>query len=261
MKHLTPSLKYILAGLLCLVMTFSTALAQDAKAPMSTNPAPDTEQFQQENEKTARKLGNFYVRPTHPNAISPSVIIVEMKPGDTLKDSISIENPTEYEMTLNVHGADSALTAEGEFTVEAMDKIPDEFGSWVTFEEPNITLLPKETREVNFTLHIPEDIPYGEYQGGMAVTQTGNRSGKGIQISTTIAMGVKVTVTADPQPIPAYPGSATAVEGTNVFGTPTPYFWGSVGIFALGVAYFVYGTLRERKKKKQQVSVETTDNA
>jgi hypothetical protein len=248
MTHTHSTLRNIVSFLLCFALTAATAFAQDTQTGMSKETAPLDAQGQTENVAAARKLGNFYVRPAHPNAITPSVIILEMKPGDTLNDAISIENPTDYEMTLSVRGADSALTAEGEFTVEAMDKIADEFGSWVTFEESTVTLLPKETKEVKYTLHVPEDTPYGVYQGGMAVTQTGNRSGKGVQISTTIAMGAKITVTATPNAIPKL-GETNVLSNINT-ATTTPYFWGSLALFIAGIAYFVYGTIRERKKKQ-----------
>jgi len=229
-------------------LTAATCLAQGtAQQAMSVNPSTPQMPSQTEINDQVKKLGNFHITPLTKNAVKPSWILKEMKPGDTAEDTIVLENTNTYPITLNLRASDATTTSDGKFTIQASDKTPVELGSWIKLDQTDITLQPTEKKEVKYTIHVPATIAYGEYKGGLAAKQDGDRNAKGILIATTIALPMQITVTKDPQPIPLLQEKDVF---TSILASENPYFWGSLGVFILGIAYFIYGTIRDMKKKK-----------
>lgn len=239
-----PSYKKILAAILLgLGLTASTCLAQSTQPDMSVNPVSAEAPSQAEINKS---FGNFHLSRSTINSIKPGWALAEIKPGDSVTDSIIAVNENPSEITIRLSGRDSIKKEDGTFGIQALDKIPVELGSWITLEETDIVIPPNESKEVKYTLTVPETTALGIYQGGIAATQTRDRDAKGILIHATVVQPVQITVTNDPQPIPLITPPNLF---TSILSSGTPYLWGSTALFVAGVIYFIYGTIREKKKK------------
>jgi|WetSurMetagenome_2_1015567.scaffolds.fasta_scaffold119893_2 hypothetical protein len=204
------------------------------------NPPPDV----------IKKLGGYKIYPANPNTIHPGQIVAEIKPGDQYEDSFMLNNTTDHEIKLVLYPSDSK-TVDGTYTMKVDYEPQENVGKWTTFEEKEVILQPKEKHQVKFTMVIPPDAKSDDYKGGFSAVQYQEppKDKGGVVYSTRIVMTVNLKVTNNPQPVPK--ASQSDLLTSVLSGTNTPYFWGSLGVFLLGIAYFIYGTIRERKKKKQ----------
>lgn len=95
--------------------------------------------------------------------VSPPVIELNAKPGDTIKERFRLRNnqTTPVDLGIDVKKLSSDATS-GE-PVPAEPTKDDEFVSWLTVDPSTVTVLPKEWQDVNFSLKIPENAAYGYY--------------------------------------------------------------------------------------------------
>lgn len=93
--------------------------------------------------------------------VSPPVIELNAKPGDTIKERFRLRNnqTTPVDLGIDVKKLSSDATS-GE-PVPAEPTKDDEFVSWLTVDPSTVTVLPKEWQDVNFSLKIPENAAYG----------------------------------------------------------------------------------------------------
>jgi len=98
--------------------------------------------------------------------------VVEADPGDTIRDSLVVENLGSVELVLGVYASDAFNTADGELDLLPADEEPVDVGSWVTFERPSITVSAGGAVEVPFTVAVPEDAPAGDHVGGVLTSLT-----------------------------------------------------------------------------------------
>lgn len=96
----------------------------------------------------------------------------ELKPGETKKDSIIIENNNENDLTLLLYGADATHSNQGSFALVNRTATQRTVGSWVKFEESTVTLKGGEKKEIPFTISMPDKVTPGNYAGGIAAETT-----------------------------------------------------------------------------------------
>lgn len=176
-----------------------------------------------------------------------------MRPGETYEDTAVIKNDNDYEIKLTLFAGDGMTLPDGAWTAQDQDQEQKLVGKWIQMSENEIILGPNEQKEVKFKITIPDDTPYDKYLGGICAVSgrtTPTINGMTPTVKGGIAYAVRyvqhviIIVTDNPQHIPK-------VGEINVFESGTPYFWGSVALFIFGMGYLVWGTINERKKKKQ----------
>jgi hypothetical protein len=190
------------------------------------------------------RFGNFTLAPSHFNTIEPSTILVELKPGTTYEDSVIVVNKNTNNISLHLYATDEITDENGSHAKSDRDTQYN-IGKWTRFETSDITLGPNEKKEIRFFVFIPADANPSTYKGYLcAVMPVPPRDDGLATYSLRYATGIKITVTDNPKYIPK-------IGEINIFESGTPYFWGSTALFAAGIGYLIYGTLRDRKKKKQ----------
>lgn len=229
-KYLSAFSITVLAGML----SMNVALAQN------------TEVSSEDMKNLPGTIGNYTIRPAEPNAIKPTAIMAEMKPGDTYSDNVLVTNKSEKEITVSLHAADGTTTNTGSFTIKSGGEPQENIGLWTTIEHEPLVLGPGEEKKVFFSITVPEDTALGEYKGGIAAQQKGEERNS-IITSTRVVTPVLLTVTDNPQPIPKLQDGEV-----NIF-NPTPFFWGTVVIFVGSMGYLVYANKKEKQKGKNRV--------
>jgi hypothetical protein len=218
--------------LLSLVYTASTCFAQmPSQTYINKNP---------------ERLGSFRITPSVPNTVKPSWILAAMKPGESINDSVIIENQGTDKKTLRLSARDGVYTKEGKFTVQSADKAVTGMGKWITLEQADIILEPNERKTIVFSIKVPGTVTLGEYKGGIAATETKKRDGDGALISATVALPIQVAVSNDPGPISKITGKTFF---TDIFESNNGYFLISLVTFILITTCFIRRSVRRKKKK------------
>lgn len=95
--------------------------------------------------------------------VSPPVIELNAKPGDTIKERFRVRNNQNSPVDLGIDVKKLSSDSTSGEPVPAEPTKDDEFVSWLTLDPASVTVQPKEWQDVNFTLKIPENAAYGYY--------------------------------------------------------------------------------------------------
>jgi hypothetical protein len=171
--------------------------------------------------------------PALQNPENPSVFSYELRPGDSLTDTIILKNNSDGKRSITVYPADSFISSNGNISYKTpeMNDMQD-IGKWITFRQENYDFEPGETKFIDFTINIPEDAEKKEYTGGITYTQA-FMAEEGGSVNTTLRKVeiVKLKVTDNPENIEK--------KDIRTF-TPTPFFWVTTGIAVLCVLLIIY---------------------
>jgi hypothetical protein len=178
----------------------------------------------------------------NPNTIDPSRIILELKPGSTYQEEISIDNEADIPLKIKVYTVDPKLDDEKKPT-PASEKDPKiSIGKWLTFNanDTEFDLKAKESKKITGQFSIPQDTKPGKYFGYI-IAQKERPDEHGIIIVTRVAYIVDLNITDTPKEIPHLYNNA-----------PSPYLIGSIIIFVLCVGYYVYEHKKEKKHNRHK---------
>lgn len=95
--------------------------------------------------------------------VSPPVIELNAKPGDTINERFRLRNNQSTSVDLGIDVKKLSSDATSGEPVPAEPTKDDEFVSWLTVDPSTVTVQPKEWQDVNFSLKIPENAAYGYY--------------------------------------------------------------------------------------------------
>lgn len=244
---------FIAVGFFC-----SGLFAAQAATTQQVLPTPQdaaTQQVQPTLARTNEDSFNFVI--ANPNTIDPKRFIFELKPGGKTDDYVYVKNASDVPLKFNLYGSDGTQSNKGSFALKTKTEPKGNVGKWITFDEPELTLLPGETQKIKFTIAIPSDAKEGSYSGGISAEKSRPDAGNpNIIIAVRIALRVDVKVTSTPQPIEK--------KYADIGGNPffQAYFWASLGLFvvsagALGWSYYsnrkpvrTKRTIAKNKKKR-----------
>lgn len=199
----------------------------------------------------------FEVVPTDPAVESPNGYYFEIKPGDTINDSLDIRNTSDKTINVRVYATDTEINNQDQTVLKAYNTKRSDFGNWVSFDgeiEKNFSINPNEAKRINFTVNLPTDKALGKYYGGIMAENLGTEgkeleSNVVIKTNARIGLFTKLIATDSPQPV---------LKQSQVTHSqpPTPwtqiYFYVSLGLFVLVVGGFAVNALLKRKKHRQK---------
>lgn len=88
-------------------------------------------------------------------------------PGTVIRDSVILRNIGNETETISLYPTDATSNQVGSFTPKMQDEEQKGIGLWTKLEKDSVTLAPKETVEVKFEIHIPQEITPGQYFGSI----------------------------------------------------------------------------------------------
>ncbi|MBR2841512.1 hypothetical protein IKE80_01895 [Candidatus Saccharibacteria bacterium] len=116
---------------------------------------------------------------------------IELKAGQTYTGSITVVNPSDatedfsYKVSVNpfsVIGSEYNVDLATEYNRSMMTK-------WITIAEPTGTLKPNESRQVEFTINVPEGAPAGGQYAALTVTaDNSGEDGGGLSVQSVLEM-------------------------------------------------------------------------
>ncbi|MFF5793263.1 WxL protein peptidoglycan domain-containing protein [Paeniglutamicibacter sp. NPDC012692] len=176
----------------------------------------------------------------------------ELEPGDKRKDSFEVTNLGAKDISLSVYAADGITSGSGALDLLPADEPSTVVGAWVKVDQPQITLSPGETENVDFTLAVPKNTEPGDYVGGLISSYVEASGGSTVVVDRRLAtrMNVRVggegtvalqvqdpTVATTPAWNPFAPVAATVSFTLNNTGTVRargPYSITTQGPFGIG---------------------------
>ena len=133
--------------------------------------------------------------PAHPDPnvqYSDSWFIYTLDLGESKDDALLVSNTTEEEQTVKLYAVDSVASNQGNFALEAEDAARVGIGSWIALSETLLTLQPGESREVPFTITIPQTADVGEHSGGIIIQKADKNQVEGTGASIVTRIGIRV---------------------------------------------------------------------
>lgn len=123
----------------------------------------------------------------------------EMEPGDSVKDYLVVTNNQNTTQSFYIYPADLSASTDGGFAIKQRKEEMKDIGKWIELEETEVTLTPRSSQKIAFTLTVPNDekIDVGEHAGGIAIEEkpaSENNSQQGIVIHKRVGTRVYVTI-------------------------------------------------------------------
>lgn len=139
--------------------------------------------------------------PTNPSNLDPrsaSWFIYSYPAGTTRSDEVTVKNNQNTPVTLKVYAVDSTTTSDGKFALQTAIAPKLGIGKWIKLADNEITLAPKASKVISFTISIPPQVSPGDYSGGIIFENiTPNRlvrNGVGINVITRYGVRIYETV-------------------------------------------------------------------
>lgn len=114
-----------------------------------------------------------------------------LKAGETTEGSIKIVNPADatedfsYKVTVTPYG----VVGE-DYTADLLsDSARTSISKWIKIEEPTGKIKPNETKEIKFTINVPEDAPPGGQYATIAVSSNADaNNSEGVAVQNVLEM-------------------------------------------------------------------------
>ena len=193
-------------------------------------------------QQTEQNTESFRIRPENPNTIDNSRILVELKPGESTKESIIISNEADISLKIKIYAVDTKISDLKQLTPKYENEPKLEVGKWVKFEKTDqeFELKPSSEKKITLSINVPADAKFNTYKGYIIAQKQRLDKYKNI-IITRIAYPVSVTITDTPKEIPHLYNNS-----------PSPYLIGSIIIFVLCIGYYIYEHKKEKKHDRHK---------
>ena len=120
------------------------------------------------------KTEGLKILPSNPSAENPYYFIYDLKPGEELKDLVTIINDTDSKEHISLYALDQhEESTKDNFSLKTFspNNPQEEIGKWISFDgnqSIEFDIEANSEEEVVFDIKIPNDADYKEYAGGIA---------------------------------------------------------------------------------------------
>lgn len=140
---------------------------------------------------------------------------LQVDAGATVADHVTIANASTAEQTFDVYGADAINTADGGYDLLAAATPSTDAGTWITVDQPQVTIPALSTATVAVTVAVPATATPGDHAAGILVSRTNpTPDAGGVVVDSRVAVRVYVRVSGELQP-------ALTVSDVRVHYTPS----------------------------------------
>lgn len=103
------------------------------------------------------------------NPRTKSWFIYTLELGEVKKGKVDIVNSSSESVEVKVYPVDAVTTKDGAFAPQPEDREKIDVGAWIRLAESEVSLGPKETKTIDFTLKVPENAEVGDHMGAIIV--------------------------------------------------------------------------------------------
>ncbi len=152
----------------------------------------------------------FSLEPTAASAHASGYFIISTDPGRTVQESAVLRNLTDKAISVSLAPVDGTTGLYGGVTYALPTDQVKAVGSWMTLTETQVDLGPSESKDVHFTINVPDNAPTGFNVGGLtawvpAVAEKSTSTSEGFSaqviIQTRRVLAVQVNLPGDTEPV------------------------------------------------------------
>jgi len=103
------------------------------------------------------------------NALTKSWFIYTLEPGQVKQAKVDVVNQSGQPVEVKIYPVDAVTTKDGAFAPQPEDRERIDVGAWTTISVSELSLEPKETKAVDFTIKVPENAEVGDHMGAIIV--------------------------------------------------------------------------------------------
>ena len=141
-------------------------------------------------------VDSWSLTPTGTNPNEPGsrpAFTYTLAPGAAVRDSLTVWNYSDVQLTFHVYAADAFNTAADGFDLAAADQRPTDVGAWIRIEQNYVTLPAHSKVSLAFVVHVPANATPGDHAGGIvAASVTGARDQQGKHVVLDRRVGSRV---------------------------------------------------------------------
>ena len=137
--------------------------------------------------------GTWSVFPEQRKGFDPrAAFFVEVTAGQTLTDGVTVENLGAVPITFTLYPADAFNAGGGGgFALREFGKPNKDVGTWVKLSKNQVTVPPKKSLTVPFTMTVPRNASPGDHVGGIVAL---NASAEQVQQQQGVTVGIRRAV-------------------------------------------------------------------
>lgn len=143
--------------------------------------------------------GDVGGRPANPiqgNPRTNDIFIYTLDHKDSVRDGALIVNNTDEQKVVSVYPTDGITSNTGALTCKQAVEARVDVGSWIKLETEEITVKPRSSQKVNFSVTVPDSVDVGEHNGCIVYQVKDDKpiTSGNIKIHTRSATRVAVTI-------------------------------------------------------------------
>lgn len=160
---------------------------------------------------------------------------LQVEPGGSATDQVSVVNLSEVDLTFDVYPADAVITRDGDITVAARATPLDGVGLWIGLDVDQVLVPAGKRVDVPFRVTVPADATPGDHVGALlAALPAPPSDGSASQVVVDLRAGARVHVV-----VPGAVENSLALTASDLEYHPAR---GGLGVGELVVTYVVENT-------------------
>jgi len=131
------------------------------------------------------------------NESSKSWFIYTLKPEEIKKSKVDIKNDSDQSVDLKIYPVDAVTTKDGSFAPQSEDVTKDGVGIWIKMPISELSLNPKETKTVDFTITVPQNAEIGDHMGAIIIQNkktTGTEKNTSVQVVNRLGARIYISI-------------------------------------------------------------------
>lgn len=155
---------------------------------------------------SANGNGQWSVQPTGADGVTPrDWFEYQLRPGQTIRDLVSVSNLTDHDMTFAIYPADAFNTpVDAAFALNLKSEPSTDEGRWIHIGYDTYTVPPQSRADLPFEIQVPPDAAPGDHAAGIVAEDTTTHSaveqGKGVVLQQRVATRIYIRVAGPLQP-------------------------------------------------------------
>ncbi len=117
------------------------------------------------------------VKKPDPYSDNQSWFLYQKKAGGVIHDTVVIRNNSDQKMKAHIYAVDATSNETGSFILKLENDPQKSIGLWTKLKSNDLTVEPKQSVDVPFSINIPDNLIPGEYFGGLALEESADETG------------------------------------------------------------------------------------